>query len=213
MLSEMELPEEFDVVSVDLEETDSDAICNISEGEHDTEQYCSTVTSSTPEFLFVLIGETQGWQVQADIPEIQFSYTLSRLIAGQEPIAVLTEGSTSVDAVEEASASSRFPLLTRYEDLIHDTLPKILSTKEHEKRHQMAKIEDKAIDNMLESLRELELIIQMKEYDFLRRRQAEGGNESYWHRNLDTVHESRKDLFTEGQHIMQLGKEIRSAPP
>ncbi|KAG6518382.1 hypothetical protein ZIOFF_021857 [Zingiber officinale] len=44
---------------------------------------------------------------------------------------------------------------------------------EHEKRHQMAKIEDEAIDNVLESLRELELIIQMKEYDFLRRRQME----------------------------------------
>ncbi|KAG6497182.1 hypothetical protein ZIOFF_045071 [Zingiber officinale] len=68
------------------------------------------------------------------------------LVEGREVVAVLT------DAAEEASTSTRFPLLAEYEDLIHAMLPKILLKEEHNKRHRMAKIEDEAIINVLEKL-------------------------------------------------------------
>lgn len=69
----MDLPEEFDVVSVDPEESDNDAICSMSEGETNTKQHCGLVTEVLPskEFLFVLIGEEGGWQVQVNVPEEQ----------------------------------------------------------------------------------------------------------------------------------------------
>ncbi|KAG6523484.1 hypothetical protein ZIOFF_013344 [Zingiber officinale] len=121
--------------------------------------------------------------------------TLSRLVEGREIVAVL------IDDAEEAASSTRFLLLTKYEDLIHDTLPKILLKEEHNKRHLMAKIEDEAIINVLEKLRELELIQQMKEYDFNRRQHMDGGQQSYWKKNLDTVRESQKDLWNEIQRI------------
>ncbi|KAG6472402.1 hypothetical protein ZIOFF_069864 [Zingiber officinale] len=97
-------------------------------------------------------------------------------------LAVITEEgkvafgpTTLTDVEEEAACSSRFPLLTEYEDLISDTFSKNFLKEEHEKRNRMAKIEDEAIGNVLECLRELELILQMKEFDFNRRRHAEGG--------------------------------------
>ncbi|KAG6501145.1 hypothetical protein ZIOFF_041014 [Zingiber officinale] len=95
--------------------------------------------------------------------------TMRTDLEGQEVVAVLT------DATEEASSSTRFPLLAEYEDLIHAMLPKILLKEEHNKRHRMAKIEDEAIINVLEKLRELELIQQMKEHDFNRRQHVDGG--------------------------------------
>ncbi|KAG6523020.1 hypothetical protein ZIOFF_020177 [Zingiber officinale] len=108
--------------------------------------------------------------------------TLSRLVEEPETLAVITEEGevafgppTLTDAKEEAACSSRFPLLTEYEDLISDTFSKIFLKEEHEKKNRMAKIEDEPIDNVLECLRELELILQMKEFDFNRRRHAEGG--------------------------------------
>ncbi|KAG6476229.1 hypothetical protein ZIOFF_065467 [Zingiber officinale] len=108
--------------------------------------------------------------------------TLSRLVKGPEMIVVLTD---EEDAKEEASCSIRFPLLTEYEDLIHETLPKVFLKEEHDKRNRMAKNEDQAISNITESLHELELILQMKEYDFNHRRHMEGGYDSYYHRNLE----------------------------
>lgn len=71
MLEGLDLPEDFDVVSIDPEESDSDAICSMSEGETCTEQHCGAATGILPEALFVLIGEPSGWQVQVDILEEQ----------------------------------------------------------------------------------------------------------------------------------------------
>ncbi|KAG6470142.1 hypothetical protein ZIOFF_071199 [Zingiber officinale] len=67
--------------------------------------------------------------------------TLSRLIEEPEALAVIIteEGevaagsSTLTDAEEEAACSSRFPLLTEYEDLVSETLPKIFLKEEHER--------------------------------------------------------------------------------
>ncbi|KAG6487553.1 hypothetical protein ZIOFF_056141 [Zingiber officinale] len=114
---------------------------------------------------------------------------------------------------EEASASTRFPLLTEYEDLIHDTLPKIFLKEEHDKRNRMARIEDEAIIGILSRMCELELILQMKEYDFNARRHKEGGVDNYWRNHYDDVIESRKDLFNEVQRMQQIGREIRHVPP
>lgn len=73
MLEDLELPEDYDVVSVDPVESDNDAICSMSEGETNTEQHCGAVTNLLPakECLFVLIGKESGWQVQVDLPEEQ----------------------------------------------------------------------------------------------------------------------------------------------
>ncbi|KAG6466576.1 hypothetical protein ZIOFF_075664 [Zingiber officinale] len=144
------------------------------------------------------------------------------LKTSEEPktLAVITEEGevafgppTLIDAEEEEACSSRFPLLTEYEDLISDTLSKIFLKEEHEKRNRMAKIEDKAIDNVLECLRELELILQMKEFDFNRRRHAEGGWDSYYHKNLEKIRKHQKDLFIEMQCVQQIGHEVKVIPP
>ncbi|KAG6487995.1 hypothetical protein ZIOFF_056753 [Zingiber officinale] len=69
----------------------------------------------------------------------------------------------------------------------------------------MARIEDEAIIGVLNKMRELELILQMKEYDFNARRHKEGGVDNYWRNHYDDVIESRKDLFNEVQRMQQIG--------
>ncbi|KAG6533228.1 hypothetical protein ZIOFF_007094 [Zingiber officinale] len=95
----------------------------------------------------------------------------------------------------------------------NDTFSKNFLKKEHEKRNRMAKIEDEAIGNVLECLRELELILHMKEFDFNRRRHAEGGWDSYYHKNLEKIRKHQKDLFIEMQRVQQIGHEVKAIPP
>ncbi|KAG6533286.1 hypothetical protein ZIOFF_007152 [Zingiber officinale] len=116
-----------------------------------------------------------------------FADSLSKLMEGQETIAVLTE--------EGLGGSTQFPLLTEYEDLIHDIAKKIIMLEEHQKRHRMKEIEDQAIRNASLAINELELIQQMKEYDFNHRRHLEGGKENYWTEKLPIIQETRKDLW------------------
>ncbi|KAG6489519.1 hypothetical protein ZIOFF_050792 [Zingiber officinale] len=73
--------------------------------------------------------------------------------------------------------STQFPLLTEYEDFIHDTVKIIIFPEEHQKRHRMKEIEDQAIRNASLALNELELIQPMKEYDFNHRRHLDGGRQ------------------------------------
>ncbi|KAG6486566.1 hypothetical protein ZIOFF_055143 [Zingiber officinale] len=112
--------------------------------------------------------------------------SLSRLMENLETLAVLTE--------EGLGGSTQFPLLTEYEDLIHDTAKEIIFPEEHQKRHRMMEIEDQLIRNASLALNELELIQQMKEYDFNHRRHLEGGRNNYWMEKLPIIKETRKDL-------------------
>ncbi|XP_042386968.1 uncharacterized protein LOC121978734 [Zingiber officinale] len=48
MLKELDLPEDYDIVSVDLNESDSDAICSVSEGETNTNQHCGSADNRQP---------------------------------------------------------------------------------------------------------------------------------------------------------------------
>ncbi|KAG6466577.1 hypothetical protein ZIOFF_074695 [Zingiber officinale] len=67
---------------------------------------------------------------------------LSKLVEEPKTLAVIIEEGevafgppTLTDAEEEAACSSRFPLLTEYEDLISDTFSKNFLKEEHEKRN------------------------------------------------------------------------------
>ncbi|KAG6523021.1 hypothetical protein ZIOFF_020178 [Zingiber officinale] len=139
---------------------------------------------------------------------LRTDYMLSRLVEEPKTLAVIIEeGEVAFGppiltyAEKEAACSSRYPLLTEYEDLISDTFSKNFLKEEHEKRNRMAKIEDEAIRNVLECLRELELILQMKEFDFNRRRHAEGGWDNYYHKNLEKIRKHQKDIFIEMQCV------------
>nr|BDT80144.2 P3 [Jujube associated badnavirus] len=70
MLQELDLPDEYDIVSVDLNEPLSDAICSISEGEMATEQHCQAATMDFPglESLFML-GPSEGYLVQVKVSD------------------------------------------------------------------------------------------------------------------------------------------------
>nr|UNA88853.1 polyprotein [Jujube mosaic-associated virus] len=70
MLNELDLPEDYDIVSVDLNEPDSDAICSVSEGETSTEQQCQAATLEFPgiEGLFML-GAPEGSRVQIKVSD------------------------------------------------------------------------------------------------------------------------------------------------
>ncbi|KAG6527053.1 hypothetical protein ZIOFF_009141 [Zingiber officinale] len=84
-----------------------------------------------------------------------FADNLSRLMEDSKTLTVLTK--------EEIGGSAQFPLLTEYEDLIHEAAKNILLPEEHHKRRRMRDIEDQAIKNASLAINELELIQQMKE--------------------------------------------------
>ncbi|KAG6472272.1 hypothetical protein ZIOFF_069732 [Zingiber officinale] len=116
-----------------------------------------------------------------------FADNLSRLVEDSETLAILTE--------EGIGGSAQFPLLTEYEDLIHETVKNILLLEEHQKRQRMKDIENQAIRNAPLVFNELELIQQMKEYDFNHRRHLGGTRDNYWTEKLPIIQETRKDLW------------------
>ncbi|KAG6537596.1 hypothetical protein ZIOFF_002690 [Zingiber officinale] len=134
-----------------------------------------------------------------------FADSLSRLMEGQETIAVLTE--------EGLGGSTQFPLLTEYGDLIHDIAKKIIMPEEHQKRHRMKEIEDQSIRNASLAINELELIQQMKEYDFNHRRHLEDGKENYWTEKLPIIQETRKDLWRASNALRDVYHVIQETPP
>ncbi|KAG6536929.1 hypothetical protein ZIOFF_002007 [Zingiber officinale] len=111
-----------------------------------------------------------------------FADSLSRLVECSETVAVLTE--------EGLGGSTQFPLLTEYEDLIHDATKNIIFPEEHKKRQRMKEIEDQAIRNASLAITELELIQQMKEYDFNHRKHLGGGRDNYWAEKLPIIQET-----------------------
>ncbi|KAG6510146.1 hypothetical protein ZIOFF_028155 [Zingiber officinale] len=66
--------------------------------------------------------------------------------------------------------------------------------KEHKKRQRMKEIEDQAIRNASLAINELELILQMKEYDFNHKWHLGSGRGNYWAKKLPIIQETRKDL-------------------
>ncbi|KAG6527663.1 hypothetical protein ZIOFF_009789 [Zingiber officinale] len=96
---------------------------------------------------------------------------------------------TLTDAEEEAACSSRFPLLTEYEDLISETHSKNFLKEEHEKRNRMAKIEDEAIGNVMICFRlflpvkEVKLLCTLKEtglFQFIKARKPRISMHNIW---------------------------------
>lgn len=69
-----------------------------------------------------------------------FIDTLSRLVEEPVIIAALT------DAEDEALASAQYPLLTKYEDLLHETSKNIFFKEEHDKRKELAGMPSKELD-------------------------------------------------------------------
>ncbi|KAG6467505.1 hypothetical protein ZIOFF_074696 [Zingiber officinale] len=186
-LPDLEIPPEnaYIVLETDGSMTGWGGVCKWKSNKYDPrniEKVCAYANGKFPVVKSVIDAEIYAAMETMTALKIHYmdKYALK---TSEEPktLAVITEEGevafgppTLIDAEEEEACSSRFPLLTEYEDLISDTLSKIFLKEEHEKRNRMAKIEDKAIDNVLECLRELELILQMKEFDFNRRRHAEG---------------------------------------
>lgn len=135
-----------------------------------------------------------------------FADTLSRLVM-EEPItiAVVTE--------EDAEASTKFSLLTEYEDLIHETAKNLFLPEEHQKRRRMRKIENQAISNASLAIQELELIQQMKEYDFNHRRYQGGGIQNYFLMKLPIIKETRKVLWRASNALKDIYRVIQETPP
>ncbi|KAG6521836.1 hypothetical protein ZIOFF_018969 [Zingiber officinale] len=134
-----------------------------------------------------------------------FADSLSRLVEDQEMVAVLTE--------EGREGSTQFPLLTEYEDLIHDTAKWIILQEENPKRHRMKEIEDQAIRNASLAITEPELIQQMKEYEFNHRRHLGGGKENYWMEKLLIIQETQKDLWRASNALRDVYRVIHETPP
>ncbi|ERN20006.1 hypothetical protein AMTR_s00071p00160240 [Amborella trichopoda] len=68
ILDNLDLPDDYDVLSVDLNESDSDDICSISEGE--TGAYAATIDSRPWRETALMLGpDTGGWRGQVNVGE------------------------------------------------------------------------------------------------------------------------------------------------
>ncbi|KAG6474551.1 hypothetical protein ZIOFF_068489 [Zingiber officinale] len=71
ILDQLDLPSDYDVISVDLNEADSDAICSFSEGEAGP-SYINLVLDDTPwiqDTIYMLGAENCGWRSQVFVGE------------------------------------------------------------------------------------------------------------------------------------------------
>ena len=76
ILDNLDLPDDIDVVSVDLNEPDSDAICSLSEGEVGTEVYVRTAVEELPwETSMMLTIEDYGWRNKVNLSAEQETCT------------------------------------------------------------------------------------------------------------------------------------------
>ncbi|XP_074570356.1 uncharacterized protein LOC141826935 [Curcuma longa] len=72
VVDQLDLPSDYDILSVDLNEPDSDAICSYSEGEMGPVNYAKLVLEDTPwkasETIFMMGPEDCGWRSQELLP-------------------------------------------------------------------------------------------------------------------------------------------------
>ncbi|KAG6489854.1 hypothetical protein ZIOFF_051135 [Zingiber officinale] len=71
ILDQLDLPSDYDIISVDLNEADSDAICSFSEGEAGP-SYINLVLDDTPwiqDTIYMLGAENCGWRSQVFVGE------------------------------------------------------------------------------------------------------------------------------------------------
>ncbi|KAG6514398.1 hypothetical protein ZIOFF_024751 [Zingiber officinale] len=102
------------------------------------------------------------------------------------------QGQTQFDGVP--TPSGPYDLLQQYEELACYTgRTSIYNKEEHDKRSHMANIEWTAIKHILSSIRELELICQLKKSNF-RKRSHFQGQDTYWQKALPAVNEAREQL-------------------
>ncbi|KAG6514399.1 hypothetical protein ZIOFF_024752 [Zingiber officinale] len=121
------------------------------------------------------------------------------------------QGQTQFDGVP--TPSGPYDLLQQYEELVCYTgRISIYNKEEHDKRSHMADIEWTAIKHILSSIRELELICQLKESDF-RKRSHFQGQDTYWQKALSAVNEARVELFKAFIHMQRIAQLIRKNPP
>ncbi|KAG6510566.1 hypothetical protein ZIOFF_028591 [Zingiber officinale] len=105
---------------------------------------------------------------------------------------ITTPGKAQYEGIP--SPSGPYPLLEQYAELANSGRTSILHPEEHDKRSHMADIEWTVSRNIINSLRELELICQVKETDFRRRNHHEGQS-TYWKDALTAVTKARLDLW------------------
>ncbi|KAG6476317.1 hypothetical protein ZIOFF_065556 [Zingiber officinale] len=121
------------------------------------------------------------------------------------------QGQTQFDGIP--TPSGPYELLQQYEELACDTgKTSIYNQEEHDKRSHMADIEWTATKHILSSIRELELICQLKESDF-RKRSHYQGQDTYWQKALPAVNEARIELFKVFIHMQRIAQLIRKNPP
>ncbi|UVW45035.1 ORF3 [Badnavirus tessellopandani] len=83
ILEDLELPEDFDVVSLDLDDPDSDDICSISEGEVGGEQLVQTIFQQPWEESINMLGREESWRpmihVGDTIKDCQHSWMFNQM--------------------------------------------------------------------------------------------------------------------------------------
>ncbi|KAG6490093.1 hypothetical protein ZIOFF_051375 [Zingiber officinale] len=121
------------------------------------------------------------------------------------------QGKTQFDGIP--TPSRPYDLLQQYEELACFTKrTNIYNQEEHDKCSHMADIEWIAIKHILSSIRELELICQLKESDF-RKRSHFQGRDTYWQKALPAVNEGRVELFKAFIHMQRIAQLIKKNPP
>ncbi|KAG6517506.1 hypothetical protein ZIOFF_020898 [Zingiber officinale] len=127
-------------------------------------------------------------------------------------------GSTATDPGQTQfngipTPSGPYDLLQQYEELAcYGAKTGIFNPEELDKRSHMADIEWTAIKRILSSIRELELICQLKEADFHKIGHYQGKG-TYWQKALPAVNTAMIELFKafiSMQHVAQL---INDNPP
>ncbi|KAG6487613.1 hypothetical protein ZIOFF_056203 [Zingiber officinale] len=105
-----------------------------------------------------------------------------------------------------------YPLYSTYCQLANDTCGSILLKEHHDKHKEMADIERKAINQLFITLREVELIIQTKEYDYTHHAHNEG-READWHQQLQAIKDAKKQLWEDSLCLRETTRQILEHPP
>ncbi|KAG6483607.1 hypothetical protein ZIOFF_060255 [Zingiber officinale] len=123
-------------------------------------------------------------------------------------------GPTQYEAQPEGLTASfePYPLYAEYQELADAGKIGIFLPEEHDKRKRTTDIERYVCHQIITSVREIEFIFQLKEYDLQRRAHHER-RQSYCQKYLPTVKDTRMELWKVLSTVKEITKDVENVPP